>query len=90
MILNVLLSILDENQAMKHKLDEALAEKAEIDLVNSKADSVDRTIIEALKREGEEQKEKVQILLSNDLENACIKPLQYYLQKCISYFSFNI
>ena len=70
MILNVLLSILDENQAMKQKLDEALAEKAEIDLVNSKADSVDRTIIEALKREGEEQKEKVQILLSNDLENA--------------------
>lgn len=55
---------------MKQKLDEALAEKAEIDLVNSKADSVDRTIIEALKREGEEQKEKVQILLSNDLENA--------------------
>ena len=55
---------------MKQKLDEALAEKAEIDLVNSKADSVDRTIIEALKREGEEQKEKVQILLSNDLEFA--------------------
>ena len=74
MILNVLLSILDENQAMKQKLDEALAEKAEIDLVNSKADSVDRTIIEALKREGEEQKEKVQILHSNDSENAHIKP----------------
>ena len=76
---------------MKQKLDEALAEKAEIDLVNSKADSVDRTIIEALKREGEEQKEKVQILLSNDLENAhTTLTLQYYLQKCISYFSFII
>ena len=64
---------------MKQKLDEALAEKAEIDLVNSKADSVDRTIIEALKREGEEQKEKVQILLSNDLENAHTTFIQFYL-----------
>ena len=44
---------------MKQKLNEVQSEKAETDFVLSKADSVDRTIIEALKREGEEQKEKV-------------------------------
>ena len=44
---------------MRKKLNDAEAEKQEVDLITRKADSVDRTIIEALKREGEEQKEKV-------------------------------
>ena len=49
----------DELQEMRKKLNDAEAEKQEVDLITRKADSVDRTIIEALKREGEEQKEKV-------------------------------
>ena len=49
----------DELQGMRKKLNDAEAEKQEVDLITRKADSVDRTIIEALKREGEEQKEKV-------------------------------
>ena len=44
---------------MRKKLNDAQAEKQEVDFITSKADSVDRTIIDALKREGEEQKEKV-------------------------------
>ena len=44
---------------MRKKLSDAQAEKQEVDFITSKADSVDRTIIEALKREGEEQKERV-------------------------------
>ena len=44
---------------MRQKLNEAQSEKAEANFVLSKSDTVDRTIIEALKRDGEEQKEKV-------------------------------
>ena len=52
----------DEVQEMRKQLNDAQAEKQEVDFITSKADSVDRTIIDALKREGEEQKEKVKYI----------------------------
>ena len=55
---------------MRKKLNDAQAEKQEVDFITSKADSVDRTIIDALKREGEEQKEKVK---SIDLQKVSFK-----------------
>ena len=64
---------------MRKKLSDAQAEKQEVDFITSKADSVDRTIIEALKREGEEQKEKVK---SVTLQKSIVKlEVLYIYQK---------
>ena len=74
---------------MRKKLSDAQAEKQEVDFITSKADSVDRTIIEALKREGEEQKEKVK---SITLQKSIVK-LEVLYNRCRSnciIFHFNI
>ena len=52
--------ILDQIQAIQDELDKAHAAKSEANFAIDNSDSVDKSIIQALKNEGEEQKQTVE------------------------------
>ena len=59
--------ILDQIQAIQDELDKAQAAKSEANFAIDNSDSVDKSIIQALKNEGEDQKqtvENIQLIIS--------------------------
>ena len=52
--------ILDQIQAIQDELDKAQAAKSEANFAIDNSDSVDKSIIQALKNEGEDQKQTVE------------------------------
>ena len=52
--------ILDQIQTIQDELDKAHAAKSEANFAIDNSDSVDKSIIQALKNEGEEQKQTVE------------------------------
>ena len=59
--------ILDQIQAIQDELDKAHAAKSEANFAIDNSDSVDKSIIQALKNEGEDQKqtvENIQLIIS--------------------------
>ena len=54
------ISILDQIQTIQDELDKAHAAKSEANFAIDNSDSVDKSIIQALKNEGEEQKQTVE------------------------------
>ena len=62
-----LILILDQMQAIQDELDKAHAAKSEANFAIDNSDSVDKSIIQALKNEGEDQKqtvENIQLIIS--------------------------
>ena len=62
-----LILILDQIQAIQGELDKAHAAKSEANFAIDNSDSVDKSIIQALKNEGEDQKqtvENIQLIIS--------------------------
>ena len=53
------ISILDQIQTIQDELDKAHAAKSEANFAIDNSDSVDKSIIQALKNEGEDQKQTV-------------------------------
>ena len=59
--------LLDQIQAIQDELDKAQAAKSEANFAIDNSDSVDKSIIQALKNEGEDQKqtvENIQLIIS--------------------------
>ena len=55
-----LILILDQIQAIQDELDKAQAAKSEANFAIDNSDSVDKSIIQALRNEGEDQKQTVE------------------------------